>query len=728
MAQIPHRPDAHLSDYPQLIPANRFNWLVLLVLAFAGVTVVGLFIAEGIVVAFGVMGLVATAISMGWNRIALEDIFYDMEVSHQRVEVGETVPITVSLVNRKPVPLVWVKVEDEFPNAVKVVGGDVVQNSNTKIQSLRHLTSMGWYERIRWDYEVKCTKRGLYRMGPATLESGDPFGFVRTQKIQHHRSHIMVLPRIVPLADLGLPAVRPLGEVRGGDRIYEDVTRPAGLRDYQKGDSLTRIDWKATARNQKLLVRTFDPSSTVNVVIAVAVDTTEPFWRLDVPEALERVITVAAVGGEPRRGARLHVRSVRQRHGRPGPAVDEGASESGPGAARGGDVCARDDAAHGVRPDVTSPGRARAPVPPGDDDRSLHGADNRRDGRDAGQPRPRRLEDSRHVRGRRGPARAAAARQGPFAQVAPDHDGVGGGVRRPSVNAVQTRLVLWALVIGESAWVFAVLGVLGLWMGQDSGPLSWPTIVVLMLVSLYVGRLGPSERMGQGTETLVRMLIGFLFVYVAVAVELSENLPFVDPLWVFKAFTASEPDQFWFKFLAGGLAGAGLWVRGGKLGVVAYPTDELAVSFRIGIVALIIATLVDLINEVDLNTFLMVFIFFGASLAGLAMGHLQPRSKSVRSNIWPRIVFAMVAFVVVIGLAFTVVPAGVLDRGHVAGEAGADAGRSHLRLGDTASRGVRDRRGSRRPDMALQPPVRRRDPAAHSSTGIAACDDDPVGP
>ena len=294
MAQIPHRPDAQIADHPQLVPSSGFNWMALLIAAFAATVVVGLFIAEGIVVAFGVMGLVATAISMGWNRIALEDIFYDMEVSHQRVEVGETVPITVSLVNRKPVPLVWVKVEDEFPNAVKVVGGDVVQNSNTKIQSLRHLTSMGWYERIRWDYEVKCTKRGLYRMGPATLESGDPFGFVRTQKIQHHRSHIMVLPRIVPLADLGLPAVRPLGEVRGGDRIYEDVTRPAGLRDYQKGDSLTRIDWKATARNQKLLVRTFDPSSTVNVVIAVAVDTTEPFWRLDVPEALERVITVAA--------------------------------------------------------------------------------------------------------------------------------------------------------------------------------------------------------------------------------------------------------------------------------------------------------------------------------------------------------------------------------------------------------------------------------------------------
>jgi uncharacterized protein (DUF58 family) len=102
------------------------------------------------------------------------------------------------------------------------------------------------------------------------------------------------MPRTVPLTDLGLPAVRPLVEVRGGDRIYEDVTRPAGLRDYRKDDPLTRVDWKATARARKLLVRTFDPSSTVNVVIAVAVDTREPYWGIDDTEDIDRVIIVAA--------------------------------------------------------------------------------------------------------------------------------------------------------------------------------------------------------------------------------------------------------------------------------------------------------------------------------------------------------------------------------------------------------------------------------------------------
>ena len=229
------------------------------------------------------------------------------------------------------------------------------------------------------------------------------------------------------------------------------------------------------------------------------------------------------------------------------------------------------------------------------------------------------------------------------------------------MTASQTRLVLWALVVAESAWVFAILGVAGLWMGQDSGPLSWPTIMVLMFVSLYLGRLSPSKVMGPVPETLVRMLFGILFIYVAIAIELSDGLPRIDVLWVFKAFSSSEPDQFWFRFLAGGLAAAALWLRAGKLGIASFPTEELGFSFRLGIPLLALATLIDLINDAHLHTFLMVFVFFGASLAGLALGNLLPRSQTTGPSIWPRVVFGVVAVVVVTGLAFSLLPGGVLD-------------------------------------------------------------------
>ena len=101
-------------------------------------------------------------------------------------------------------------------------------------------------------------------------------------------------PRVVPLEELGIPAARPLGDVRGGVRIIQDLSRPSGLRDYQQGDPLKIVDWKATAKTQSLQVRTFEPSTSVNIILVVAVDTAEPYWAAYQPEVLERVITAAA--------------------------------------------------------------------------------------------------------------------------------------------------------------------------------------------------------------------------------------------------------------------------------------------------------------------------------------------------------------------------------------------------------------------------------------------------
>jgi uncharacterized protein (DUF58 family) len=153
---------------------------------------------------------------------------------------------------------------------------------------------MAWYERIRWTYKMRCTRRGLYRIGPVQIESGDPFGFLRRRRTDQDQVQLMVYPKVYPLEQLGIPAARPLGEVRTGIQIFQDPSRPAGLREYRVGDPLKTVDWKATAKRQRLQVRTFEPSSDVTVVLVVAVDLTEPFWSGYAPEVLERVITAAA--------------------------------------------------------------------------------------------------------------------------------------------------------------------------------------------------------------------------------------------------------------------------------------------------------------------------------------------------------------------------------------------------------------------------------------------------
>lgn len=265
-------------------------WLIL----FAALIGVGVFAGAGMLIGFGAMGLLITGAGWLWNRISLEDVSYEREFTQQRVFIGEKASLRITLTNRKPLPLSRALVEDEMPESMDLADADVVGSPNPEAQTLRHSTSMSWYERIRWTYEFTCNRRGYFRVGPATLKSGDIFGFFGSEKVVRSRDYVLVYPRVVSLPEIGMPSARPLGETRGGIRIFEDASRPMGLRDYRTGDPLKIVDWKATARMQDLQVRTFEPSSSLTVILAVAVDTMAHTWEGYSPIHLERIITAAA--------------------------------------------------------------------------------------------------------------------------------------------------------------------------------------------------------------------------------------------------------------------------------------------------------------------------------------------------------------------------------------------------------------------------------------------------
>lgn len=269
----------------------------------AGALVIaGIVALNAVLVLLGFALAIACGGAMLWARYALRRVTYERIVPEDRAFVGETVAVRLRVTNRKPLPMPWVEVYDQFPEVLVTDVGNAVSGDTAEFResaalnavSLRWRTSIGMHERVSRDIELQCPARGIYDIGPAQLQSGDAFGLYIDERLDEQRTRIIIYPRTVELPELALPSRRPFGERARGLRVYEDPSRVAGVRDYRPGDALRRIDWNATARLGKLQSRTYDPTSSQHLFVALNTQTIEPAWAGYVPELLERSISVAA--------------------------------------------------------------------------------------------------------------------------------------------------------------------------------------------------------------------------------------------------------------------------------------------------------------------------------------------------------------------------------------------------------------------------------------------------
>lgn len=249
---------------------------------------------QGPLVVLGVLVLVTLGAGRYWNRHSLDGVEYTRELIEHRIFPGEAAPLRLRLANRKLLPLAFVEVEDELPPEVEASRGRRVETARPNTFALINSTSLLWFERVSWRYELTARRRGYYRIGPATLRSGDLFGFFRREQMLTEVEHLLVYPHVVPVEQLGLPSRQPLGERRSEQRIFEDPVRTIGVRDYARDDSFKRIHWKASARRQELQVKVYEPTTTPTALIFLSVDTFAYRFQGYDAELLEASITAAA--------------------------------------------------------------------------------------------------------------------------------------------------------------------------------------------------------------------------------------------------------------------------------------------------------------------------------------------------------------------------------------------------------------------------------------------------
>ncbi|MDP3062579.1 MAG: DUF58 domain-containing protein [Chloroflexota bacterium] len=229
-----------------------------------------------------------------WARYALERVEYGRRLSANRVFFGESVTLEVAIANRKILPLPWVHVQDEVPEGVTFLKGQTSPSHKPTRAILSNFLSLSWYHRQGRRYPLQCLRRGLFTFGPATIKSGDLFGFFFKDTTDERLDHLLVYPRVVPLEELGIPSKAPFGDLLVRRHLFQDPVRVMTTRDYAYGDPLKRIAWKATARVGRLQSRVFEPTTTVDLALFLDTRTVAPpFWG-QVEQLLETGIIVAA--------------------------------------------------------------------------------------------------------------------------------------------------------------------------------------------------------------------------------------------------------------------------------------------------------------------------------------------------------------------------------------------------------------------------------------------------
>lgn len=108
-------------------------------------------------------------------------------------------------------------------------------------------------DEFRYDTRITCKYRGEYEIGVKEVIITDFFGIFHFRYKVPETIHAIVLPRLVELTDISaLPQLAVLSQ----QTISPNKQTPDVLvRDYIPGDSLKKVHWKITAREQKLKVR-----------------------------------------------------------------------------------------------------------------------------------------------------------------------------------------------------------------------------------------------------------------------------------------------------------------------------------------------------------------------------------------------------------------------------------------------------------------------------------------
>jgi len=179
-------------------------------------------------------------------------------LSRDRAEAGRDVDVKLVVRNDGPT-LDLVEIVDVLPREF-----EIVQGTNHAVVSLERGGTMPL------SYTVRSPVKGDFRIGPVRVRSLDPLALGAEDAVLPPDARLVVAPTMEDLRRTKLQPRRThpwFGQV--SSRQLGEGTDFWGVREYTAGDEVRRINWKASARLDRLYTNEYEGERSGDVVIVV---------------------------------------------------------------------------------------------------------------------------------------------------------------------------------------------------------------------------------------------------------------------------------------------------------------------------------------------------------------------------------------------------------------------------------------------------------------------------
>ncbi|MBE6991147.1 MAG: DUF58 domain-containing protein [Ruminococcaceae bacterium] len=242
-----------------------------------------------------VVGLLCLLQVRYYSSVGFKKLSYRRAISRKSVFEGDKLEMIETLVNKKLTPLPWVRVESKISKWLRFKNTENLDIADERFH--KSVFFMNGYSKITRRHEVRCLRRGYYDLSNTSVTIGDMFGMNSIGKEYTGDAKLFVYPRLLDSDALSNDALKWQGDVAVKRWILPDPMLVNGIREYQSGDNMRDIHWKASARTGELQVKTHDYTCSPRVMIVLNCEPEDNFWGYlteEQAESLEGSLRIVA--------------------------------------------------------------------------------------------------------------------------------------------------------------------------------------------------------------------------------------------------------------------------------------------------------------------------------------------------------------------------------------------------------------------------------------------------